>query len=138
MVQPGIEFLSNRNMDQKDGTYTRITVIQQKNLKKILQKHNAISASNPIALYQIDMIIDYFAWNMIYGEDVGGKHEGDRVQKDAVYVYDWGSLVGEIPQKVLKCHMQIQEQLEKDPQIQKSYKEIGNERARLLGWESMT
>ena len=42
------------------------------------------------------MIIDYFAWNYIYGEDVGGEI-GKRVQGDRVYMYDWGNLVGDVP-----------------------------------------
>jgi hypothetical protein len=39
----------------------------------LLKKEGGVTTSNPIHTYEIDMIIDYFAWNWIYGEDVGGE-----------------------------------------------------------------
>jgi len=49
------------------------------------------------------MIIDYFSYTCIYGEDVAP--DADKPEK--VWLYDWSKLVKEIPEKVLKNHMGI-------------------------------
>lgn len=60
-------------MDQKDCVYTKTSKALQLKVLYLLKQHGGVTTSNPIHTYEIDMIIDYFAWNYIYGEDVGGE-----------------------------------------------------------------
>jgi len=52
----------------------------------------------------IEMIIDYFAYACIYGEDVAPEAS----HPSQVFLYDWGKLVKDIPDRCLKNHMSIQ------------------------------
>ena len=67
------------------------------------------------------MIIDYISYACIYGEDVAA--DADKPEK--VYLYNWEKLVRDIPEKTLKNHLNIQQQIEiEKPRIHNDYLEI--------------
>lgn len=104
-----------------------------------MKKAGNITTSNPINWVQLDMIIDYFAWSTIYGEDIGGKDAGERIAKDRIFIYDWAKMVGEIPQKTIRNHLAVQREVEiQKPDVKRGMEEAGDERARLLGWDSLS
>ena len=80
------------------------------------------------------MIIDYFAYACIYGEDVAT--DADKSEK--IYLYNWEKLVKDIPERTLKSHLLIQQQLERDkPQVAADYMEISEQRAQQEGWSNL-
>jgi hypothetical protein len=54
-------------------------------------------------------------------------------------MYDWGNLVGEVPNKVIRYHLAIQKEVEfKKPEIKEMMEEFDDERAKMFGWESFS
>ena len=67
-------------------------------VREIIRKRSNIIAKKDVDL---EMIIDYFSYACIYGEDVA--MDADRPEK--VYLYDWTKLVKDVPERTLKYHM---------------------------------
>ena len=106
-VQQTCEFLESRNMDCKDRVYTKRTKEMKTRVREIIRKRSNILVKKEVDL---DMIVDYFAFACIYGQDVAP----DAEKPEKVYLYDWTRLVRDIPERTLKNHMFIQRELEKE------------------------
>ncbi|CDW89926.1 UNKNOWN [Stylonychia lemnae] len=130
-VQQTCEFLESRNMDCKDRVYTKRTKEMKLRIKEIIRKRSNILVKKEVDL---DMIVDYFSYACIYGEDVA--NDADKPEK--VYLYDWTKLVKDIPEKTLKNHMVIQKELEMQrPQIAIDMQEISEQKAVQQGYENL-
>ena len=102
LVQSTCEFLESRNMDCKDRVYTKRVKEMQLRVREIVKRRSNVLVRK---MHDIDMIIDYMAYACIYGEDI--VPEADRAEK--VWMYDWGKLVKDIPERTLKNHLKIQQ-----------------------------
>ena len=81
------------------------------------------------------MIIDYFAYAIIFGQDVAP--EAERPEK--VYLFDWGKLVKDVPEKTIRNHLAIQKDIElHKPTVAADYTEISEQKAKQNGWDSLT
>ena len=133
MLKPAIEFLNTRGMDQKDGVYTRIITTIRERAQVIFRNAKVTTSNEQILNLELDMMIDYFAWAFIHGEDTVDALEVSNEQK--IYTYDWGSLIAD----VLQSHLAIQSEIEKiKPSEKAAFDAIGEERAKLLGWDSLS
>ena len=75
-----------------------------------------------------DMILDYFSYACIYGHDVAQSEQGTE---------DWTKLVKDIPERILKNHMLIQQELEKSDQVRHDYMQVAEEESRRQGWDNL-
>ena len=94
------EFLASRNMDQKDRVYTRRNKELLNRVKEIIKLRSNVVIKK---FSDLDMIVDYFSYAIIYGQDVSA--EACRPEK--VYTYDWSKLVKDIPEKTIRNHLAI-------------------------------
>ena len=63
--------------------------------------------------------------------------EAERPEK--VYLYDWGKLVKDVPEKTIRNHLAIQKDIELNkPRVAADYTEISEQKARQNGWDSLT
>ncbi len=99
-------------------------------VREIIRKRSNILVKKECDL---DMIVDYFAYACIFGQDVAP--DADKPEK--VYLYDWTRLVRDIPERTLKNHMYIQREMEKErPQLAMDMLEISEQKAVQNGWDS--
>ena len=87
-------------MDCKDRVYTKRVKEMQLRVREIIKKRSNILVKRSV---DIDMMIDYFAYACIYGEDVAT----DAVKAEKIYLYNWEKLVKDIPERTLKAHLNI-------------------------------
>ena len=104
-------------MDCKDRVYTKRVKEMQARLKEIIKKRANIIIKQTT---HSDMILDYFSYACIYGTDVAPSDD----------LGDWTKLVKDIPERVLKNHMMIQQELEKDASIRHGYMRVAEEESR--------
>jgi hypothetical protein len=83
----------------------------------------------------LDMIVDYFSYAIIYGQDV----TAEACRPEKVYTYDWSKLVKDIPEKTVTNHLAIQKDIEvSKPRVAEEYVEIADQKAKQNGWDSLT
>ena len=87
-------------MDCKDRVYTKRVKEMQLRVREIIKKRSNILVKRSV---DIDMMIDYFAYACIYGEDVAT--DADKAEK--IYLYNWEKLVKDIPERTLRAHLNI-------------------------------
>lgn len=110
-------------MDCKDRVYTKRVKEMQLRVRDIIKRRSNILIKK---MTDIDMIIDYVSYACIYGEDVCP--DADKAEK--VYLYDWTKLVKDIPERTLKNHLNIQQQIEVErPTVAMDYLEISEQKA---------
>lgn len=87
-------------MDCKDRVYTKRVKEMQNRVREIIKKRSNVIVKRST---DIEMIVDYFSYACIYGEDVA--QDADKPEK--IYTYNWEKLVKDIPDRTLKNHMVI-------------------------------
>ena len=87
-------------MDQKDRIYTKRNKELISRVKEIIKSRSNVVIKK---FSDVDMIIDYFSYAIIYGQDVA--QEAERPEK--VYTYDWSKLVKDIPERTIRNHLAI-------------------------------
>lgn len=112
-------------MDCKDRVYTKRVKEMQVRLKEIIKKRANIIIKKTT---DMDMILDYFSYASIYGTDIAQSEQGTE---------DWSKLVKDIPERVLKNHMMIQTEIEKNTSIRQAYLEVAEQESRRQGWDNL-
>ena len=70
----------------------------------------------------IAMIIDYFSYAVIYGEDVVPEGQQSNISSGRAYMYDWSKLIKGVPDRTIRGHLAIQKELEmENPEIIKDF-----------------
>jgi len=87
-------------MDCKDRVYTKRVKEMQCRVRDLIKKRTNVIVKRHT---DVEMIVDYFSYAVIYGEDVvPGAHMPEKV-----WVYDWGKLVKDIPERTIRNHYNI-------------------------------
>mmetsp|Transcript_8539 Transcript_8539/g.14400 ORF Transcript_8539/g.14400 Transcript_8539/m.14400 type:complete len:210 (-) Transcript_8539:295-924(-) len=132
-VQDTVEFLQSRNMDDKDRVYTKRTKDLHTTVRDIIKSRSNIT---PKRYTDIDMIVDYFSYAIIHGQDVVA--DAQKADQGRTYLYDWSKLVKGIPERTIKSHLAIQKELEgRNPEVAKDFTQISEQKAVQAGWESI-